>query len=120
MDESFYSGLPQVCIKDAIFQPRTSFRHATELMQMFQAKSELVKPLLIITNDGGVDRTIKHERNIIAILALFLHTRKLFCSLISIPVEKINCILNLAWNGISCSSAFLIDSVPEKVGGLFH
>ena len=69
MDGRFYRGLPQVCIKDAIFQPSTSFNHATELMQMFQAKPEVVKPVLIITKNGGADHTIQHERNITAILA---------------------------------------------------
>ena len=33
MDGSFCRGLPQVCIKDAIFQPSTRFRHAIELIR---------------------------------------------------------------------------------------
>ena len=123
MDGSFYRGLPQVCIKDAIFQHSTSSRHATELYQMFLSKPELLKPVLVITNDGGVDHTIRHERNIIAMVALFLHCPEVLL-LINFqmaayrsayhPVEKVNCILNLAWNGVSCSRATFSDPVLEK------
>ena len=123
MDGSFYRGLPQVCIKDAIFQHSTSARHATELAQMFLSKPELVKPVLIITNDGGVDHTIRHERNVISMLALFLHFPQVLL-LINYqmaayrsayhPVEKANCILNLAWNGVSCSRTPFSDPVLEK------
>ena len=76
MDGSFYRGIPQVCIKDAIFQHSTSSRHATELDQMFQVQPSNVKPVLIISNDGGVDHTIRHERNIVSMLAVFLHHPK--------------------------------------------
>ena len=42
MEGSFYRGLPQVCLKDAIFQHSTSSRQATELLQMFQAQPEVL------------------------------------------------------------------------------
>ena len=73
VEESFYRGFPQLVLKDSIFQHSTSARHATELFQMLQESPLLLKPVLILTNDGGVDHTIKHERNVVAMLALFLH-----------------------------------------------
>ena len=124
MDGSFYRGQPQLSIKDAIFQPSSSARHATELAQMFLSQSELVKPVLILTNDGGSDHTIRFERNIIAVLALFLHFPDIQL-LINFqlaayrsayhPVEKLNCLLNLSWNGISLAREDIEDPVLEKV-----
>ena len=123
MDGSFYRGQPQVCIKDAIFEHSTSSRHATELLQMFHTKPEFIKPVLILTNDGGVDHTIRHSRNVVAMLAIFLHCPQVLM-LINFqmaayrsayhPVEKLNCILNLAWNGVCLSRESLKDPVLEK------
>ena len=126
VDDSFYRGLPQVVIKDSIFQPSSSSRHATELFQMFQSKPDLRKPVKILTNDGGSDHTIRHERNIAAMLALFLWLPEtLFLINFQMaayrsayhPVEKLNCILNLAWNGVSLSRGLFEDPVLEKAFG---
>ena len=120
---SFYRGEPQVSIKDSIFEHSTSARHATELLQMFRIRPELVKEVLILTNDGGVDHTIRHARNVVAILGLFLNFPKIQL-LINFqmaayrsayhPVEKLNCILNLSWNGVCLSRESLPDPVLEK------
>lgn len=126
IDASFYRGLPQLVVKDAIFQPSSSARHATELLQMLQAKPELMKPVQILTNDGGCDHTIRHERNIVAMLALFLrqpNTLLLMNFQMAAyrsayhPVEKLNCILNLAWNGVALSREVFEDPVLEKAFG---
>ena len=110
-------------IKDAIFEHSTSARHAAELLQMLDQRPELVKAVLILTNDGGVDHTIRHARNIVAMLAIFLHlpSVKLLINFQMAayrsayhPVEKLNCILNLAWNGICLSRETLSDPVLEK------
>ena len=123
IDGSFFRGQPQVCMKDAIFEHSTSARHATELLQMFQVNPDLLKPVLILTNDGGVDHTIRHSRNVIAMLAIFLHCPKVLI-LINFqmaayrsayhPVEKLNCVLNLCWNGVCLSREVLTDPVLEK------
>ena len=124
VEESFYRGLPQVVIKDAIFQHSTSARHATELFQMYRENPHLAKPVLILTNDGGNDHTIRHDRNIVSMLALFLTLPDtLFLVNFQLaayrsayhPVEKLNCILNLAWNGVALSRELLEDPVLEKV-----
>ena len=123
MTGSFYRGQPQVSIKDAIFQPSSSSRHAVELAQMFHSRPEYVKPVLFLTNDGGSDHTIRYERNVVAMLALFLHFPQIEL-LINFqmaayrsayhPVEKMNCLLNLAWNGISLAREKLEDPVLER------
>ena len=119
---SFFRGEPQVSIKDAIFEHSTSARHATELSQLFVLNPELLKPVLFLTNDGGVDHTIRHARNVVAMLAIFLHHPQVLL-LINFqmaayrsayhPVEKLNCILNLAWNGVCLSREVLNDPVLE-------
>ena len=91
MDGRFYRGLPQVCIKDAIFQPSTSFNHATELMQMFQAKPEVVKPVLIITKNGGA-ATPSNMRGTSQQFWLINFQKAAYRSANHL-VEKINCIL---------------------------
>ena len=126
IEESFYRGLPQLIIKDAIFQPSSSARHATEVFQMLQANPQLMKPVQIFTNDGGSDHTIRHERNIVAMLALFLRLPEVVF-LINFqmaayrsayhPVEKLNCILNLAWNGVGLSREAFEDPILENVFG---
>ena len=68
----FYRGEPQVSIKDSIFEHSTSARHARELLQMFRICPELVKEVLNLSNDGGVDHTIRHAHNVVAMLGLFL------------------------------------------------
>ena len=90
---------------------------------MLQLRPELVKPVLVITNDGGVDHTIRHERNIISMLAIFLHHPQILL-LINFQlaayrsayhqVGKVNCILNLTWYGVSCARAPLNDPVLER------
>ena len=124
MTGSFYRGQPQVAIKDAIFQPSNSARHATELGQMFHSQPTNIKPVLFLTNDGGSDHTIRYERNVVAMLAVFLHFPQIQL-LINFqlaayrsayhPVEKLNCLLNLAWNGISLAREKLEDPVLEKI-----
>ena len=126
IEDSFYRGLPQVVLKDAIFQPSNSARHATEVFQMLQKNPHLRKPVLVFTNDGGSDHNIRHERNVVSMLALFLRlTDAIFMINFQMaayrsayhPVEKLNCILNLAWNGVSLSREVFEDPVLEKVFG---
>ena len=126
VEDSFYRGLPQVVIKDAIFEPSSSARHATEVFQMLLKNPHLRKPVQVFTNDGGSDHTIRFERNIVAMLALFLRLPEVVFMInfqmaayrsAYHPVEKLNCILNLCWNGVGLSRNVFDDPVLEKAFG---
>ena len=126
VEDSFYRGLPQVVIKDAIFEPSSSARHATEVFQMLLKNPHLRKPVQVFTNDGGSDHTIRYERNIVAMLALFLRLPEVVFMInfqmaayrsAYHPVEKLNCILNLCWNGLGLSREVFEDPVLEKAFG---
>ena len=107
---SFYRGRPQLTVKDAVFEPSKAARHFTELEKSFDVNLEDRKPVIIITNDGGPDHNIHHDRNKAALLAFFLNNPYiLYLANFQMaanrssfhPVEKVNCIINLALNGVA-------------------
>ena len=120
VDGSFYRGKPQLTVKDAVFEPSSGARHFTELKQTLDANPSDKKPVTIITNDGGPDHNIHHDRNKAALLALFLSCPHiLYLANFQMaanrssfhPVEKLNCILNLALNGV----ALVRDKIEDPV-----
>ena len=124
VEGSFYRGKPQLTVKDAVFEPSSGARHFTELNQTFQVVPTCKKPITIITNDGGPDHNIHHDRNKCALLAFFLNNPHiLYLANFQMaanrssyhPVEKLNCILNLALNGVALSRKDLADSNFEKL-----
>ena len=124
VEGSFYRGKPQLTVKDAVFEPSSGARHLTELSQTFDVVSAEKKPITIITNDGGPDHNIHHDRNKCALLAFFLNNPHIIF-LVNFqmaanrssyhPVEKLNCILNLALNGVALSRKVLNDPNFEKL-----
>ena len=106
------------------FEPSSGARHFTELDQTFQVVPTFKKPIIIITNDGGPDHNIHHDRNKCALLAFFLNNPEcLYLANFQMaanrssyhPVEKLNCILNLALNGVALSRKDLADVNFEKI-----
>ena len=123
-DGSFYRGRPQLTLKDAVFEPSSGARHFTELSKSLDLNVVDKKPVAIITNDGGPDHNIHHDRNKAALLAFFLNNPHiLFLANFQIaahrsafhPVEKLNCIINLALNGVALSRDELSDPNFEKI-----
>ena len=123
-DGSFYRGKPQLTLKDAVFEPSSGARHFAELKKSFELNPEDRKPITIITNDGGPDHNIHHDRNKAALLAFFLNSPHiLYLSNFQMaanrssfhPVEKLNCILNLALNGVALARDKLEDPIFEKL-----
>ena len=107
---SFHRGRPQITVKDAVFEPSKGARHFTELKKSFEVDLQAKKPVVIITNDGGPDHNIHHDRNKASLLAFFLNNPQILyianfqmaANRSSLhPVEKVNCIINLALNGVA-------------------
>ena len=124
IDGSFYRGKPQLTLKDAVLEPSSGSRHFTELTKSFVVNSEDKKPVMIITNDGGPDHNIHHDRNKVALLAFFLkNDHILYLANFQMaanrsafhPVEKLNCIVNLALNGVALAREELQDPNFEKI-----
>ena len=121
---SFYRGRPQLTVKDAVFEPSKAARHFTELEKSFDVNLEDRKPVIIITNDGGPDHNIHHDRNKAALLAFFLNNPYiLYLANFQMaayrsafhPVEKVNCIINLALNGVALARSQVDDPNFEKM-----
>ena len=121
---SFYRGKPQLTLKDAVFEPSKGARHFTELTKSFDINPEEKKPVTIITNDGGPDHNIHHDRNKAALLAFFVNNpHVLYLANFQMaanrssfhPVEKLNCIINLALNGVALARDVLDDPNFEKM-----
>ena len=121
---SFYRGRPQLTVKDAVFEPSKAARHFTELQKSFEVNLEDRKPVTIITNDGGPDHNIHHDRNKAALLAFFLNNPyiiylanfQMAANRSSFhPVEKVNCIINLALNGVALARNAVEDPNFEKM-----
>ena len=124
VEGSFYRGKPQLTLKNAVFEPSNGARHLTELSKSLQVNTEDKKPITIITNDGGPDHNIHHDRNKAALLAFFLNNRHiLYLSNFQMaanrsafhPVEKVNCIINLALNGVALARDHMEDSNFENL-----
>ena len=124
VDGSFHRGRPQITVKDAVFEPSKGARHFTELKKSFEVNLQDKKPVVIITNDGGPDHNIHHDRNKASLLAFFLHNPQILyianfqmaANRSSLhPVEKVNCIINLALNGVALARDELGDPNFEKL-----
>ena len=53
IDGSFYRGQVWVGFENDILQPSSAMRHASELKQVLQNQSDLIKPVLLLYTDGG-------------------------------------------------------------------
>ena len=124
IEGSFYRGKPQLTLKDAVLEPSSGPRHFTELTKSFIVNAEDKKPVTIITNDGGPDHNIHHDRNKAALLAFFLNNEHiLYLANFQMaanrsafhPVEKLNCIVNLSLNGVALARDELEDPNYEKI-----
>ena len=124
IDGSFYRGKPQLTLKDAVFEPSSGPRHFSELASSLLVNTEDKKPVTIITNDGGPDHNIHHARNKASLLAFFLRNPHiLYLANFQMaanrssfhPVEKVNCIINLALNGVALARENLEDANFDKI-----
>lgn len=120
-NQNWYSGKPEVIIKDSIFQPSNAFRHAAEIMK--RIKNEPCKEYLFFGTDGGPDHNLINIQVILSYLAIFLlsdadllvacRTPPNF-SVIN-PAERLMSVLNIGLIGVALSRAELAPNEEKKV-----
>lgn len=138
--ESFYSGQVYASVKDAVFEPSDSKRHATEMLTVLKDHYKLLEQstteqpitisdlkVLLLYTDGGPDHNMKFAGVWLALLSLFFAADLDFlvaartCPTMSWKnvVEKIMCILNLALYGVALvrSSMGQMEDEIRKVSG---
>ena len=73
---SFFSGTPNVTLKDHMFEKSSPIRHATELYhqvcKMNDCETELFKEILLVVTDGGGDHNVSHASVQVALIYIFL------------------------------------------------
>jgi hypothetical protein len=108
--ESFYRGRVFVLVKDAVFQPSTPLRHATEMNAVFKAAGlDNAMEVLLLYTDGGPDHNVKFISVWLGLLCIFLACDLDFLiAARTCPqqswrncVEKIMSLLNLAMYGVA-------------------
>ena len=68
---SFYHGQVDVCLKDSVFMPSSSFLHVTELTASITLNK--VHPLVVFVNtDGGSDHHLTLKSVQLTLIALFI------------------------------------------------
>ena len=74
---SFFSGTPNVTLKDSVFEKSSPIRHATELYhqvcKMNDCETELFKEILLVVTDSGGDHNVSHASVQVALICIFLH-----------------------------------------------
>ena len=108
LDDSFYRGRVYVGIKDAVFEPSSPLRHATELHSVLKSQDEISKPILLIYSDGGPDHNLTFLATQISYICLFLNMDLDFLSAVRTPpyhswknpVERIMSIINVALESV--------------------
>lgn len=66
----WYAGVPEIVLKESIFQPSTAFRHVAEIANRLDKHEK--KPFLFIGSDGGPDHNLTFIQTIMSYIALFL------------------------------------------------
>ena len=114
LEDSWYRGIPNIYLKLHKIEPWTAVHNAKEIPDIIidccSGKKELVPPILGIYTDGGPEHQSKFVSVQVAYIALqqfldldmFVAARTVPGHTFKNPLEKVNCILNLALCGIGC------------------
>lgn len=122
LDQSFYRGKVYVGVKDAIFEPSSPIRHATELYSILKSLEENPKPILLIYSDGGPDHNLTFLSIQISYICLFLQLDLDMLSAVRTPpyhswknpVERIMSIINIALQSVG----LMRQSMPQNLENL--
>ena len=114
LEHSWYRGMLNIYLKLHTMEPWTAVHNAKEIPDIIidrcSGKKELVPPILGIYTDGGPE----HQSNFVSVQIAYIALQQ-FLDLDMLvaartvpghsfknPLEKVNCILNLALYGIGC------------------
>ena len=117
IEGSWYEGEVHVAYKDAVFEPSSALRHATELYSIMRSKIG-DKSILFLYTDGGPDHRLTFSSVQLSLIALFLN---LNLDLLVVgrtapnhswrnPVERIMSVINL---GLQCVGMMRKEGSPE-------
>ena len=107
MDGSWYDGQVYVGIKEAMFEPSSALRHASELHNIFLTEMGM-KSVLFLYTDGGPDHQTTYISTQLSLIALFLNLNLDYLSAArtaphnswKYPVERMMSIFNLGFQSI--------------------
>ena len=71
ISDSWYTGQVYIGFKDAIFEPSSPIRHATELYSVLASTSTSPLPVLFLYTDGGPDHRLTYISVQISLICLF-------------------------------------------------
>ena len=105
---SWYNGHVFIGLKEGVFEPSSSCRHMTELLDVIESKSLLSeKSMLFIYSDGGPDHRLTYLSVQLSLIAIFLKldldflcaARTAPCHSWCNPAERVMSVVNL---GLQC------------------
>ena len=122
INTTFYRGDVRVCLKDAVFQASSPFRHAAELSQILKRRGE-VPPILFLYTDGGPDHRLTYYSVKCALVCLFIELDLDFLVAARTapghswtnPVERVMSLLNLGIQNVAIAR-----TPTEQMEGTLH
>ena len=110
ISETFYHGQVFVTVKDAVLQPSTPLRRATELQRVLTltAVNPVLKPILLLYADGGPDHRITYVSVQVSLITIFRYlnldylvaARTAPMQSFRNPVKRCMALLNLGLQGV--------------------
>ena len=116
---SWYQGRVLVGLKDAIFEPSSPLRHATELHSLL-LKTIGEKTIMFIYSDGGPDHRLTYVSVQLSLIALFNLDFLVACRTApnhswKYPVERIMSLLNTGFQCVGLMRAKALDDFELAV-----
>ena len=120
VEYSWYTGNVHVGLKEAVFEPSSSLRHAAEVYNLLTDTLEIC-PVMFLYTDGGPDHRLTYLSVQLALISLFLKLDLDFlCACRTAPfhswrnpVERMMSILNLGLQSIGLMRTQIKDELLE-------
>ena len=123
ISETWYTGQVYIGFKDAVFEPSSPIRHATELYSVLSSTSTATLPVLFLYTDGGPDHRLTYISLQISLICLF---KKLDLDFLCTartapyqswrnPVERLMSIINLGLQSVGIARSSLGINVEAEL-----